>query len=275
MIFCKILNAEFSSQKDMLKAIAENKAALSALKKSAVKFTDGFDYLLTAEDVVKGVIKSNDAVAGDPTELKVRVVMNTTKVLDSHWDVHIDGLWKRTLQHSSTKLHLQEHKRDFDKVISSDAKAFVKNMSFSDLGYADLEGSTQALLFDSTVKASRNKLMFEQYKNGWVNNHSVGMSYVDFAVCINSEERWCKEEKENWEKYFPMVANAQDAEKAGFFWAVTEAKLIEGSAVLFGSNWVTPTLENNMKSAAIALSDSDSPEGTHEQSTKMFYPNLI
>ena len=29
------------------------------------------------------------------------------------------------------------------------------------------------------------------------------------------------------------------------FWAVTEAKLIEGSAVLFGSNPITPTFSKN------------------------------
>ena len=32
------------------------------------------------------------------------------------------------------------------------------------------------------------------------------------------------------------------------FWAVTEAKLIEGSAVLFGSNPITPTLSENKSS---------------------------
>ena len=31
----------------------------------------------------------------------------------------------------------------------------------------------------------------------------------------------------------------------GYFWAVTEAKYLEGSAVPFGSNVMTPTLNNN------------------------------
>jgi hypothetical protein len=42
-----------------------------------------------------------------------------------------------------------------------------------------------------------------------------------------------------------MVANQDAAEEKGFFWAVKEAKVIEGSAVPLGSNWITPTLDNN------------------------------
>jgi hypothetical protein len=53
------------------------------------------------------------------------------------------------------------------------------------------------------------------------------------------------EEKENWDKYIGKVANVEQAEEEGYFWAVTEAKIVEGSAVLFGSNRVTPTLSNN------------------------------
>jgi len=260
MIFCKDLDKSFESKQLMFKELQENKQHLISLKKSAIKYTDGFDYLYMDKETKNGVVKSNDMVSGDMTELKVRVVMNTTNVLDSHGDVHIDGLWKRTLSHSNKKLHLQEHLREFDKVISSDALAYVKNTTFKDLGFS-FDGNTQALIFDSLVKMSRNPLMFQQYKNGWVNNHSVGMQYVDIVICINSEERWAAEEKENWDKYYPLIMNKDDADASGYFWAVLEAKLAEGSAVLMGSNWITPTLENNMKSAN-APSKNDPLKGT-------------
>jgi hypothetical protein len=118
--------------------------------------------------------------------------------------------------------------------------------------------------------------MFKQYKNGWVNNHSVGMRYVDFKICINSEERWASEYKENWEEYFPMIANKDDAETAGYFWAVTEAVLVEGSAVLFGSNYVTPTLDNNMKNALDApLHTEPAPATQQPEEQKSYYSGLI
>ena len=63
---------------------------------------------------------------------------------------------------------------------------------------------------------------------------------VAFALAVN-DNRY-KEEFETWEKYFPEIANKQDALDNGFFWAVTVAQNIEGSAVVRGANFATPTL---------------------------------
>jgi hypothetical protein len=67
------------------------------------------------------------------------------------------------------------------------------------------------------------------------------MRYVQLFLCVNSEVKYYIEERENWESYIGEVINADEAEESGFFWAVTEAKVIEGSAVPIGSNWATPT----------------------------------
>ena len=47
-------------------------------------------------------------------------------------------------------------------------------------------------------------------------------------------------EKEVWDKYEPTVVNKDDSRK--YFFVVTEAKVIEGSAVPMGSNQFTPVL---------------------------------
>lgn len=274
MIYCKELKKEFQTKELLFKALIENKAEIISLKKSVIKETDGFSCLLSDSETEKSVVtKGNDAVIGNPTELKTRVVMNTTNVYDSHGDVHIDGLWKRSLNASNSKLHLQEHKQQFDKVIANDAKAYTKKMDLADL-WPGISGPTQALLFDTLVKQSRNPFMFDQYKNGWVNNHSVGMAYVDILMAVNSEEKWAEEYKENWDKYYPIIANKNDVDDAGYFWPVLEAKLIEGSAVLFGSNFATPTLENNMKSEQ-QISPSDEPAAATQQINKFINPNLF
>jgi hypothetical protein len=114
-------------------------------------------------------------------------------------------------------------------------------------------------------------MMFEQYKNGWVENHSVGMQYVDYQVCINSGEEWAKPYKENWDKYYPLIVNKEDADATGYFWAILEAKLIEGSAVLMGSNWVTPTLENKSEPGVEPLSTIEPEQSTR----KNYYESLI
>ena len=138
-------------------------------------------------------------------------------------------------------MHLQEHKMTFDSIISKgeNLKAYVQEFGWGQLGY-NFEGKTQALVFESKVKKERNKYMFEQYAKGYVDQHSVGMMYVKILLAVNDEDYGS--EFEAWQKYFPLVANKSDAETSGYMWVVKEAKVIEGSAVPLGSNFVTPTI---------------------------------
>ena len=118
-------------------------------------------------------------------------------------------------------------------------------MSWASLGI-ELLGDTEALIFEAKVSSDRNEFMFNQYLNGWVKEHSVGMRYINLFLCINTTDKFYTQEKANWDKYFPFVANKDDIEGEGYFWAVTEAKIIEGSAVLKGSNYATPTISVNI-----------------------------
>jgi hypothetical protein len=129
----------------------------------------------------------------------------------------------------------------FDKIITDEVKVSTKLMSWKDLGF-DYEGETEALIFDSTIPKDRNPFMFEQYAKGYVKEHSVGMRYVQLYLCMNSNERWDVEERSNWDKYYEYVTNKEDVDNECYFWAVTEAKLVEGSAVVKGSNHATPTI---------------------------------
>ena len=81
--------------------------------------------------------------------------------------------------------------------------------------------------------------MFNQYANGYVNQHSVGMQYVKIQLAINDPDY---PEFEIWKKYIGEVANIEKANEDGFFYVVLEAKVLEGSAVPLGSNHVTPTV---------------------------------
>lgn len=172
--------------------------------------------------------------------ISVRSVINTTNLLDSHGDVHIKGLWKKSLKEQRNLCLLQEHQMKFDHIISDDVKADAVRMTWKELGF-DFAGETEALVFESEIEKARNPFMFDQYARGYVKNHSVGMRYVEVFLCVNSDEKYYREERDNWEKYIGEVANGNEAEAAGFFWAVTEAKFVEGSAVPLGSNQATPT----------------------------------
>lgn len=243
---------EFNTKKELYAFLVENKQVLISQKCSAIKCGDGFGANIT---VIKSGIVGKSNSEDNTNEILIKAVINTTGIMDSHGDVHIKGIWNKSLKENKRIMHLQEHKSgSFDKIISSgaDLKAYVKDYSWKDLGY-DAEGETQALVFESLVKNSRNSYMFNQYKNGYVDNHSVGMQYVKLELAINDKEY--EKEKDFWDKHIGAVVNAKDAEAKGYFWVVSEAKAIEGSAVPNGSNTVTPTLPTSKDTE-----DSDAKE---------------
>lgn len=53
-------------------------------------------------------------------------------------------------------------------------------------------------------------------------------------------KQYYKEEKKVWDKYYPDIANKGTADERGYFWVVKQAAVIEGSAVVKGSNQYTP-----------------------------------
>jgi hypothetical protein len=161
--------------------------------------------------------------------------------MDSHSDVHIPGIWKKSLQENKLIYHLQEHQIKFDHIISDQVTASTKTMTWKELGF-DFPGSTEALIFDSVIEKERNEYMAEQYAKGRVKNHSVGMIYVKMELAMNSDSKYDAIEKETWDKYIDTISNKAQVEDQGYFWAILEAKVIEGSAVPIGSNYATPTI---------------------------------
>ena len=235
---------KFENKELLFKHLKDNKSFYITQKKSAMKKGDSFCGALPivgkSEFETKDMAVTSEAM---PTgKIRVKVVINTSNLLDSHCDVHIGNIWKKSLAENKYVLHLDSHCREFDDVISDspDVTAYVKTTTWKSLGES-YEGSTNALIFDSLISEKRNSEMYNQYREGWVKFHSVGMQYVTLFLCLNSEEKYYIEEKTNWDKYRPEVANGKDADKLGFFWAVTEAKLVEGSAVVLASNSATPT----------------------------------
>lgn len=263
MIYCKEFpDREFNSQEELFKALKENKQSLVALKKSTEKRADSVSYINSETSK----IIANKEESGTNTEidkLQVKVVINTTNFIDSHNDLHINGIWNKSVNDNANKgfLHLQEHDRDFDKVISDNAKGYVESVSWKSLGLP-YNGKTEALIFDSVIEKKRNEFMFKQYANGWVKNHSVGMRYVKIDLAINSDAEWDKDEKELWDKYYSVVANKEVADERGYFWVVSEAKIIEGSAVVMGSNSATPTLSVENKTEAEEITSEIKEEPT-------------
>lgn len=243
-------NRSFETQSELFKELRENKKTLISMKRATDKRADSFCFYTTSNSAYKSETQKNDDPSNNEMlmmdNLAVKCVINTTNYLDSHGDVHINGIWNKSIADNNGKgfLHLQEHQREFDKIISDNATASIQAISWNQLGLP-YDGNTEALVFDSLIQKKRNEFMLKQYANGWVKNHSVGMRYVKIELAINSEADYDADEKAVWDKYYPIIANKEVADERGYFWAVTEAKIIEGSAVVMGSNDATPTLPTN------------------------------
>jgi hypothetical protein len=237
------MKIEFNSIKELHKHLIDNKESIMMARKSAIKEADGILFVNTTyvdkDEAIKSENVSEEIEIGT---INVKVVINTTNLIDSHRDCHMPKIWNKSIKENRKLKLLKEHKAVFENVISDEVTATVKTMKWSSLGY-NYEGSTQALIFDAKIKEKRSPYMFAQYKEGYVDNHSVGMQYVNYVMCVNSAESWAQEEKANWDKYYSEVVNKEVADEKGYFWAVTEAKVIEGSAVVKGSNEFTPVME--------------------------------
>lgn len=235
---------EFKEKKRLFDFLATNKDLLVAQKKSVIKKTDGYSFfgLQNKRPDLFGNANKGVPTAINDNELFVRAVINTTNIFDSHTDVHAPGIWTKTMQENKNILFAQEHNSDkFSNIIASgnDLKAYVDSIPLNKLGI-ESDFIVQALIFDAIVKEKRNKEMYENYLNGYVNAHSCGMVYVKVDLAINDSGF---DEYQTWLSNVDTIYNKADAENNGFFWLVREAKLIEGSAVPLASNTVTPTIQ--------------------------------
>lgn len=262
-------NKTFATKEEAMTYLRENKSEIISKKRMMTKEADAVVYTSVTDE--KGTaIKGISDITEDVRKIKVKAVINTTNILDSHGDVHIDGLWKKSLSERKNLYLLQEHKMTFSHIISDTVDAKTESKTFKDLGY-NLVGNTEALVFNAEIDKARNPYMFDQYAKGYVKNHSVGMRYVKMELAIDSNSEHDKEEKQIWDKYIDIIANKDEAKEQGYFFAILEAKIMEGSAVPVGSNWATPTenveaVKNTSKpEAATALQDKQ----------KEYYKHLI
>ncbi len=260
----------FNKKEDLFAFLKKHKQDLIAAKKYQDKHADALYFSVPLTCNKGEAIKAETIKDANIDVIKAKVVINTTNILDSHGDVHIPGIWNKSVKESKNLYLLQEHRMQFDKIIADGIKPSLKNYTWAELGFPEYPGETQALVFDAEIQSERNKYMFEQYLKGYVSNHSVGMRYVNMFLCIDSEEKYYREEKENFDKYIKDVVNSKDVD--GYFWAVTEAKIIEGSAVVRGSNAATPTLSITEAGNKSTPEENEPPTGTQVKSD---YENII
>jgi hypothetical protein len=259
---------KFEDKKSLFNYLSENKKDLIAKKKSMPIYSDviGLDVSKIGKTGLSE--KANNPIMENVDTLRVKVVANTANWMDSHSDVLLRNSWQKSIQERKNFIpHLHDHIHEISAKVGEVVDIFGQDLSYSELGIAGI-GTTQALIFITDIMKSYNEKVFNQYKMGRVNQHSIGLQYVKIQLAINDAD--FKDEHEVWNKYNDDIINKSHAEKQGFFWAVQEIKLIENSAVLFGSNEITPTLDNNLKTEPSA--DTQKTEAVDETTPEQLKP---
>ena len=232
---------KFDTTQELITYLVKNKRELIEMKKATMKFSDQFG----TEDGERSAIKALNTHYVDDLStgiIKRTIVGNTYNWMDSHSDVHLDGTFTKSINDRKDKIfHLHDHEYKITSKVGTPTNIYEKSVNWSDMGIAKA-GKTTALMMDSNISKEMNPLIFGQYLTKEINQHSVGMVYVKIDLAVNDSSQ--KLEYANWNKYFDRIANGDKAVKQGYFWAVSEAKLIEISAVLEGSNELTPTIAN-------------------------------
>ena len=237
----------FPTQKELFRYLVENKQFEIDRKKSVIKHSDSIQYAPAQEVTTKGIKATyeNDKEAGI---LKRTVLANTYWWMDSHSDVHIGrteerdkGVFTNSITNKAHKIYpIDEHKFGLDGRIGKTINLYEAPISWRALGVGKT-GMTEGLFADMEVHRSKNERRYQDYLNDEIDQHSVGMQYVDIQLAVNDEEEFPKEYA-IYQKYINKIGNRSLVEEQGFFFPVFESKLIEYSCVIAGSNELTPTL---------------------------------
>jgi hypothetical protein len=235
------------TRKERIANVMANKSDLIEMKKASVKYADSQSVFLGCEtsigEGVGSIIKAlQTSTENDTPEIIKRTVIgNTYNWLDSHGDVHLSSTFTKSLKERGEKvLHLHDHIYQTTAKVGKPTKVYEQEVKWSDLGIKKA-GTTIALMMDSDIIKSYNPVIFDQYQNKMIDQHSVGMYYTKVDIAADDEDY--PEAQKLWKQHIDKIGNKEEAEKIGYFYAVQEAKLVEISAVLEGSNTLTPTID--------------------------------
>jgi hypothetical protein len=266
---------EFANKEDLFAELRANAIKIIAVKKAEIQKSHlkGFDFT--------GFLTKDLGECKTGPQMKdgyIYPILNTTKYMDSHRDVHFDGIWTKSVKEQAGKLfYVKDHTVSVDTIIAwqEDVNVMVKSVPWGFVG-KDYEGNTEALIFEidknKIVDSQASKIIAEKRP---VQN-SVRMIYVKLNLAMNSDAK----EDVDYKKYFDArindIANKQDVMELGYFWGVEEAKIVtECSMVIRGSNDATPIRQKNEEAVINDTSEKIEPINfTQKKETKFLNPNL-
>jgi hypothetical protein len=254
-------NKTFATKEELFKELKANREIIIEAKKAEIyKSCDkGLSVSVNQEQVTKmlGAVKGLEL-----DKDYYYFAVNTSKILDSHRDLHIDGNWDKTVREQQGKVYLVfDHQLKRNEIIAmkEDISMFTAEIPFSLIG-KNYDGDTYALIYKVAKNRIINKDAKEWLNDGYSLEASVRMQYVKIELAVNTNDTDSVKEKETFDKYIDVIANKNEFKDLDYFWVVKEAKNVqESSLVMFGSNSATGTIQENKTEADVITSEKTEP----------------
>lgn len=229
--------------KELFQYLIANKASLIAKKKMLPIKSDPLACDVTTIETVKegGAKADGNAPMPDVSTLHVKVVANCAWWSDSYQDVLTGDCYTKTVKEKGASLpHIKDHVYSSTGHVGDVLSVYTQNMTWKSLN-VPIPGSTTVVVWETNIQKQYDEKVFLFYRNGKIKQHSIGLYYVKIELAINDADY--KEEFAVWNANIDKIGNKEKVMADGYFWLVSEIKLIENSCVLFGACELTPTLE--------------------------------
>ncbi len=256
----------FNTKEDLFKHLRDNKEIIIDAKKSVIQ--KSVDKNASVVSKCLDLLKFTEQLKGIKIDDNYYyIAVNSTKILDCHDDLHIDGIWKKSVQEAQGKNYLVcDHELEVLQTIArkEHIEIFTAKVPFSLIGQP-YDGNTEILVY----KVAKDQIKLEAVKE-WLDSGdsieaSVRMRYVTILLAMDSNNPEDATEKENYDAYYPMIANKDDFEYIPFFYIIKEAQNVrESSLVVAGSNHATG-LVNNTRQAEKSLEEIEAEKSLQRE----------
>lgn len=228
----------FETKEELFAEMRKSYADLIAFKKADIQKSCEKGVSVTCR-----VLKATDNIkALKMDSAYYYIAVNSTWILDSHEDLHVDGIWNKSVKEQQGQNYLvADHQLTIDNTIvrKEDVEMLIVELPFALLGKS-YAGDTQVLVY----KVPKDKVIHAKAKE-WLDSGadieaSVRMQYVTILFAMDSNDPEDATLKKNYDNYIGRIANKEDFEYIPYFFIIQEAKNVrESSLVVFGSNPVT------------------------------------
>lgn len=264
---------EFATKEDLFDALKSNLSIIEDQKKAKIyeSYKKGQSVNMKPIDVSKFDVEQQKAL--NLNSDFYYIVFNSTRILDSHEDVHIDGIWNKSVKEKQFKNYIvTDHELEvLNTVVRKEyVEIFTAKIPFAMLGKS-YEGDTEVLIYKFPKDKIQIPVVKEWLESGDELQGSVRMRYIKFVFCMDSKNPDDAQAKANYDKYYEYIANKDDFEYIPYYFAILEASNEkESSFVIYGSNTVTGQLKDNQAEKSLEVPEPSQDTQTEIEKKRRF-----